>query len=571
MLEGAVPNFKHAVHPVAVPALSNGRETAKWPVLIAGGGPVGLAMSLALAQRRIPTLVVEADNTVCVGSRAICLSRRTLEILARLGAVQPFLQKGLAWTGGRSFYRRDEVLHFSMPHDDDQRFAPMTNLQQYYIEQFLLDAAEQYPNLIEIRWGTRVENIRLNGDEVAVELATDATSYATQAGYVIACDGARSRVRQALGLRLNGTSYEGRYVIVDIAIDIDLPTERLAWFDPPSNPGRTMLMHKQPDNVWRLDYQLHPNEDPDQMLREENVIPVIEAHLAMMGIERPWQLLWTSMYRAAAVSLDSYSTGRVLFSGDAAHLVPIFGVRGLNSGFDDAFNLGWKLASIIDGVAPEGILDSYSQERKHAWQVNIANAMKSTEFMAPPSPGHELMRGAVLSLAKNHPALAMLINPRQSSAITYVASNLSTITRDETSFTAGPQPGAPVSECPLVVKGATRHLTELLGNYFTLAWYGDGVMPATVIAEIDAAIERGLPVDLIVVGAADQPHVPDQLKAIKAELINGRFTELYDAAPSAAYLFRPDGYVCARWRALQGGDLMAAIETAMGRRKTPQA
>lgn len=571
MPESAVPNFTPVTYPASVPDLSNGRETKKRPVLIAGGGPVGLAMALALAQRQIPTLVLEADNTVCVGSRAICLSRRTLEILERLGAVQPFLQKGLAWTGGRSFYHSDEVLHFSMPHDDDQRFAPMTNLQQYYIEQFLLDAAEKLPDLIEIRWGTRVENIIPSGDQVMVEIATDTASYETQAEYVVACDGARSRVRQALGLRLSGTSYEGRYIIVDIAIDIDLPTERLAWFDPPSNPGRTMLMHRQPDNVWRLDYQLHAGEDSDDMLREENVMPVIKAHLAMMGIEQPWTLLWKSMYRAAAVSLDDYRVGRILFAGDAAHLVPIFGVRGLNSGFDDVHNLGWKLASVIHGSAPENILDSYSQERRHAWQINVASAMKSTEFMAPPSSGHELMREAVLSLAKDHPSLAMLINPRQSSAITYDESNLNTITRDEHSFKGGPRPGAPALECPIMMHGTMRHLTEVLSNDFTLVWHGNGPVPASITTEFDAATRRALPIELLIVSAVDQPGISDRPNATKTNARNDRFAMLYDAAPGAAYLFRPDGHVCARWRKLQRNDLTNAIEKALGRSETKHA
>jgi hypothetical protein len=221
--------------------------------------------------------------------------------------------------------------------------------------------------------------------------------YRVDADFVVACDGARSPIRQGLGLRMEGTAYEARYVIVDIELDVPLPTERLAWFDPPSNPGRTMLMHKQPDNIWRLDYQLRADEDADEMLLERNIVPVVEAHLRMMQIDRPWRLVWASMYRAAAVSLAAYRKGRVLFAGDAAHLVPIFGVRGLNSGFEDVFNLGWKLAAVLKGSAPEQLLDSYSQERQRAWQVNVASAMKSTEFMAPPS--YELMRDAVLSLA----------------------------------------------------------------------------------------------------------------------------------------------------------------------------
>lgn len=535
-------------------------------MLIAGGGPVGFAVALSLASRGVATLIVEADQTVCIGSRAICLSRRTLEILDRLGILAPFQEKGLAWTGGRSFHRSEEVLHFTMPNDTDQRLAPMTNLQQYYIEKFLLDAVMRYPDLIEVRWGTRVEGLRQTSEGVVVELSSDVASYVTESDFVIACDGARSRVRQSLDLRMNGTSYEGRYIIVDIEIDLDLPTERLAWFDPPSNPGRTMLMHKQPDNVWRLDYQLHPDENPEAMVRENNVTPIIDAHLKMMGINRSWRLIWTSMYRAAAVSLDRYRSGRILFAGDAAHLVPIFGVRGLNSGFDDAFNLGWKLASVIAGLAPEMILDSYSEERRRAWQLNVASAMKSTEFMAPPSRGYELMRDAVLSLAKDHPPLATLINPRQSSAITYEGSSLNTITRDEGSFVAGPGPGAPPLECPLLADGRQDYLTNVFGDDFTLIWYGTNGVPSIVVDELDRLIGRGCSILLFMIGNAKLPSgAPDRLQIRRANMIEGRFAQLYDAAPAAMYLVRPDGHICARWRSLREGDLETAIDTALGR------
>lgn len=561
------PNFTHVVYPVSVPDLIGDREVASHPVLVAGGGPVGLATALTLAQRGIRVLVVEADSTVCAGSRAICLSRRTLEILDCLGALKAFQDKGLPWTRGRSFHGSEEVLRFTMPHDSDQRLAPMTNLQQYYIEQFLLDAVQQHRDLIEMRWGTRLEGLEANGDGVDITLLTDSVSYKVRSDYLVACDGARSRVRQALNLKMSGTSYEGRYIIVDIEIDVDLPTERLAWFNPPSNPGRTILMHRQPDNVWRLDYQLRPDEDPDEMLRDENVLPIVQAHLAMMGIEQPWTLIWSSMYRATAVSLDSYRSGRVLFAGDAAHLVPIFGVRGLNSGFEDAFNLGWKLASVIRGAAPDEILESYSYERKQAWQTNIASAMKSTEFMAPPSYGYELMRDATLSLAKRHPDIATLADPRQASTIAYESSSLNTTTRDEPLFKAGSRPGTPVSECLVVTGEGGRYLTQLIAGEFTLVWSGKNALPVTISDELKAVAALGVVVRSIEIsGAQIEGSTEPQFTSISC--VSDRFVQIYDAGGGAAYLFRPDGYVCARWRALRSGDLTDAIKTALSRSRT---
>jgi 3-(3-hydroxy-phenyl)propionate hydroxylase len=564
-----VPNFEHTEYPVHIPPLRDGQEQnpAQNPakVLIAGGGPVGLAMALALAKQNIPSVIVEMDRTVCAGSRAICLSRRSLEILERLGVLQAFADKGLPWTSGRSFYHRELVLQFSMMHDGDQRLAPMTNLQQYYIEAFLLDEALRQSDLIDIRWGTRLDDLHQDTTGVDIQLLADNTPYRTRTEYVIACDGARSNVRQALGLRMNGTAYEGRYVIVDIEIDLDLPTERLAWFDPPSNPGRTMLMHKQPDNLWRLDYQLHPDEDADEMIRPERVVPVVQAHLEMMEIKQPYRLIWTSTYKASALSLDSYRHGRVLFAGDAAHLVPIFGVRGLNSGFDDVFNLGWKMAAVMSGRAGDALLDSYSEERRHAWEVNVENAMKSTAFMAPPSNGYQIMREAVLSLAARHPALSTLINPRQSSAIHYDASRLNT-TMDERAFRGGPAPGSPLPECPLGINNKTRYITELLPDGFAAVIYTEmGTLPASIMNELREVAHEGRPLSLLVVtpnveGSAPIPPDIHGQTAIDAEK---RFVALFDAAPSAIYLIRPDGHVCARWRSLGPGALIGALRTAL--------
>ncbi|OQW56583.1 MAG: hypothetical protein A4S14_10060 [Proteobacteria bacterium SG_bin9] len=546
--------FTFHEHPAVLPPLVNGSEGKRHKVVIAGGGPVGLAAALALATYGIPSLVIEADTTVCKGSRAICLSRRSLEILDRLGTLAPFLAKGLGWTEGRSFYRTDEILHFQMPHGPEQRLLPMTNLQQYYIEQFLVEAAEAQRDLIEVRWGTSLDALTQDTDGVTLTLRTGGTSYETGCDWLIACDGARSKARQELGLRMNGAAYEGRYVIVDVAVDLDWPTERLAWFDPPSNPGRTMLMHRQPDNVWRLDYQLHPGEDGEAMIKPENVLPVVEAHFRMLGIDKPWQLIWSSTYRASALSLDDYVHGRVLFAGDAAHLVPIFGVRGLNSGFDDAFNLAWKLAYVIQGRAPLALLDSYSHERHFAWRTNITHAMKSTEFMAPPSSGFRLMRDAVLSLAGQHPALRSLINPRQSSVIHYDDSPLNTISADDASFKRGPAPGAALPEVKLAdPRGSEAYLTAQLRDGFNLLIYDADERMRGAVASWTAA--AGLPVHALFVSSADDADLRD---------VAGQFAETYDAAPHAVFLVRPDGHVCARWRSFDAGAVENAIAVATG-------
>ena len=547
-----------------LPALANGAETKRHAIAIVGGGPVGLALALGLANHGVASVVIEADDTVCFGSRAICISRRSLEIIERLGALQGFLEKGLPWTGGRSFYRDTEVLHFTMPHDESQKLPPMVNIEQYYIEQFLLDAAEKRADLIDIRWQTRATEIRVQENGVTLGLSTPKGDYTLHTDWLVACDGGRSQVREALGLQLQGTSYEGRYVIVDIELKSDRPTERLAWFDPPSNPGSTILIHIQPDNIWRIDYQLRDDEDPEEAVKPENVIPRVRSHLEMMGETGDWSPIWITIYKAHALSLESYRHGRVLFAGDAAHLVPIFGVRGANSGIDDADNLGWKLAFVVKGLASDRLLDTYSQERVFATRENLSYGTKTTEFMAPPSFAFELMRHAVLSLAVKHTRLRSLINPRQTAAITYVDSPLNSEAERSAEFTAGPRPGAVLLECPvsIVEDGKVReaHLTDLVGPRFTAFYFSeDGTIPDELKALESSLAGSSVPFQLI----ALTRHLASDAPGLAGWDHTGKLFALYGAQPGSLYLTRPDGHVLGRWRTAVPAEISTAVEHAL--------
>ena len=542
------------VYPPGKPA---GAGTQHVPVLIVGGGPVGLATALGLARHGVRSVLVEADDGVCTGSRAICISRRSLEIIERLGALDSFLAKGLPWSGGRSFYRDREVLHFSMPQDAQQKLPPMVNLAQYHIEQFLLDAAERHGELIDIRWQTRVIAVEQRQSGASLTLATPDETYNIDTDWLVAADGGRSVVREALGLKLQGTSYEGRYVIVDIHLKSERPTERLAYFDPPSNPGSTVLVHKQPDDIWRIDYQLRDDEDAQAAVLLDNVAPRVDSLLAMMGETAPWHPVWITIYKANALTLEKYRHGRVLFAGDAAHLVPIFGVRGANSGIDDADNLAWKLAYVVQGKSGEALLDSYSDERVFAAHENLRHGTKSTEFMAPPTFAFELMRTAVLGLAGKHPQVRSLINPRQTSAIAYTQSPLNAADTDE--FLAGPAPGTVLPECPLALlehgTQTASHMTDLVnlgqGGFVGLYFSDDGAVPAEMLSVRCVTV----------LAVARQPL---QAAGLCAWDHTGQVFPQFGARHGSFYLVRPDGHVLGRWHdatAAQVGQALATILT----------
>jgi 3-(3-hydroxy-phenyl)propionate hydroxylase len=349
-------------------------------------------------------------------------------------------------------------------------------------------------------------------------------------------------VREQLGLQLQGTQYDGKYVIVDIVQKTRRATERLAWFDPPSNPGSTILMHRQPDDVWRIDYQIRDDEDPLEAVKPENVLPRVQSHLSMVGENEPWEPLWISIYNAKCLTLPSYRHGRVLFAGDAAHLVPIFGVRGLNSGLDDAGNLAWKLARVIQGRSPDSLLNSYSVERVHATHENIAYGAKSTEFMAPPNFAYRLMREATLKLALSDDKVRPLINPRQSTPIFYVGSPLNQLQVGEWVNDMA-APGAQAPEALLRGRFGPRHLSSYFGNELVALVFSDGAMPhvgKTLVAQ----------------GVAVLDIEPDADPHGQAWLRYG----LPDTKATGLVLVRPDGYVMGRWRGLDPAPLLACMK-----------
>ncbi|HQQ70301.1 MAG TPA: FAD-dependent monooxygenase, partial [Alicycliphilus sp.] len=412
-------------------------------VVIAGSGPAGMVTALELARHGVASVVLTSELQFSQGSRAIVFTRRSMEILQQVGVDGRMTEGGLPWRIGNSYYRGQRVFRMEAPHDEDDRFFPMLNVQQQYMEEYLYDACAAHP-LIDFRWGNKVQSVEQKDGHALVTVDTPEGEYQLQTDWLVAADGGRSGIRTAMDLQMEGSSYEGFFVIADIKIDLPLPTERLAFFDPEWNPGNTILMHREPHGIWRVDYQLPPGETPEEALRPESLKARIDAQLAMIGHAGvPWEMDWCSVYSARTLTLPDYVHGSVLFTGDAAHLLPIFGVRGANTGFQDAQSLAWHLAFVVKGLAGKALLANHSAERVGAAREIIDEGGKSTRFMTPPSRGFRLLRDAVLSLSLTQEFVRPLYHWRTSRPHEYTHSALNSPGDDNALFTDGPAHGAP--------------------------------------------------------------------------------------------------------------------------------
>ncbi|MDH4039369.1 MAG: FAD-dependent monooxygenase [Gammaproteobacteria bacterium] len=550
--------FDYSVFPFRRAPELDGSEVCH-PVIIAGAGPVGLIAALALAQQGIASVVLERKNTVNDGSRAICVSRYSFETLQQLGAVAPFLAKGLGWTKGRCYYRDQLIYRLEMPHSEHERFLPMYNIQQQFIEQYLIDKAAAYPDLIDLRWQSAVLDVHNESDGVALSIGTPEGDYTLRGQYLLAADGARSTVRELLGLRLQGDNLPGNYVIADVRMLHDFPTERRSFFESSGNPDATVLVHRQPDNIWRVDWQILPQDDPQEAVREETVRKRVQAILEMIGHSGEWELEWWSIYTANTLCLEDYRHGRVFFIGDSAHIVPIFGVRGLNNGIADAVNAAWKLAYVLKGCAADTLLDSYSPERRGATLDVFRNAGKSSRFMTPPTRGYALMRKAVLELALTEEFTRPFADPRQVQPYTYQQSLLTTADVDGALFNAGPAPGAALLNHRL---GEDDYLLDHIGTGFTVLHFSDQNALSEDIANLFAALREFDPqLEILRINVTPYDGSEDGRVLVGTA---GNIRAGYDGVDGSLYLVRPDRHVAGRWKSADAGQVIAAMQRVLG-------
>ena len=534
--------FEIPLYPYARSADQGAAEPVRHRVVVVGAGPVGLGLAIDLAQQGVEVLVLDDNDKVSFGSRAVCYAKRPLEILDRLGCAAPMVAKGVEWNLGKVFFDTRQVYEFNLLPEDGHKFPAFINLQQYYFEEYLVARVNELRASgapIELRGRNKLTAIEPADDHVTLSIDTPDGAYRLTANWLVACDGAGSPVRKMMGLDFVGRVFEDNFLIADVIMEAEFPTERWFWFDPPFNRGQSALLHKQPDNVWRIDFQIGWDIDREDELKPENIDRRLRA---MLGEDLRYQLEWSSIYTFQCRRMEKFHQGRVIFAGDSAHQVSPFGARGANSGLQDTDNLAWKLRLILDGTAPESLLDSYDAERIHGAAENILNSSRSTDFITPKSETSRIFRDAVLDLAETHDFARPFVNSgRLSLPCTYDGSPLNT--PDELPYgPARSRPGSPCADLP--VPGG--YLLDRLGGRDA---------PRFQILAIDAEAPsafaaHGLACEVIALSSVEAPLVKDRYLG---------------TASGAVYLIRPDQHVAARWPAFDATAVAAALARAIGK------
>ncbi len=510
------------------------------PVVIVGGGPIGLALALDLGLKGTPALVLDDHDGAGLGSKAICFAKRTLDIAHRMGAGQQMVDKGVVWNVGKVFHDDHKVFDFNLQPDDGHRNPAFINLQQPYFEKYFADAintAQADGAPIELRGRNCVTGVENHGTYSTLTVDTPDGPYQLEADYLIACDGARSPIRDMMGLTFDGRVFEDNFLIADVHMKADFPTERWFWFEPPfKGSGQSALLHKQPDDIWRIDFQLGWDIDRAHELDPARIRARVDAMLSSQAGKVPqYELEWTSIYTFQCRRMEKFRHGNVIFAGDSAHQVSPFGARGANSGVQDTDNLAWKLDLVLKGLADDSLLDTYATEREHGADENILNSTRATDFLTPKSEISMTFRNAVLELANKHAFARPLVNSgRLSVPCSYLGFEL--FGDDALNGPSASQPGMTCTDAP----HGDGYILDHLGGGFTLMALGCRAQDVTAEGVCAVALNIDTPSD-----ALKERYLGDATRAV--------------------YLIRPDQHIVARWPNFDTSAVATAIKTAIGK------
>jgi 3-(3-hydroxy-phenyl)propionate hydroxylase len=549
-------DFEYPAYPFRTPPELRDNRVGRHKVVIVGGGLAGLTAAVDLGVRGIPCVLIDDNNTVSLGSRSIAQGKRTMEIATRLGISDRMLPKGISWSKGNTLIQDKLIYSFDLLPDGAEKYQAFLCLPQYYVESILVERASEFPH-VDIRWSSRLIDLKNTNDTARLTVETPEGNYELEADWVIACDGVRSSARRALGVEFEGDKYVENFVICDVKMAFKFPPQRMFWFDPTFDKSNISLMHQQPDSIWRIDWQLYPDDDPVAECAPDKVNKRLET---MFGPDVPFETQFASIYSFEVRRVKNFRAGRVLFAGDAAHqLSPFGGGRGGNSAIQDIDNLCWKLANVISGKAPQKLMDSYNDERAPVADENMRLSRRAAEFINPSTPHSLAIRNAVLALAPQHPFAKVVVNTGRLS----VAANLrgsALLTPDADAWQSTITPGNAAVDAPVAGPHGDWLIEYLNGDFQTVLF---AEAAADVSPEIGAAL-AGLARDAVPV----VPLIVTRSAGKSGDITtlhdkDGLIRKRYDMTPGSVYLFRPDQHVAARWRSFDAGKVRAAVRRSL--------
>ena len=536
---------------VAPPEIASG-EVSHHPIVIVGGGLAGLTLACSLARYGFPAVLLDEDNTVGVkgaSSRGICYTQRSLEIFQRLGIYDRIAAKGIQWSVGRTFAGNDEVYSFDLRQNNAYNLSsqpPFINIQQFYIEAFLVDRIRELGH-VDLRWSNRVTAFRQDNECATLTVTTPAGDYEMRADHVIDASGSHSPFRNWAGASVTAKKGDDRWCIADVRFTKHPPVERHTWIEAPFNENRAVWQHLMGDNVWRIDYQMAPNADPDQVSRED---VVRERLTRQFGNDCELEIVWVGPYAYKSECVDRMRCGRVFFMGDSAKVVSPFGARGGNTGIADADNLAWKLAAVMKGRAAPALLDSYHDERHEAARQNVLVTNRTARFLRPAEGMEKVFRTAALGLARQYVFARQLVNTgRMAIANPYTRSTA-----------CGDNGGLPVQNVSFQwADGSTGTVNDLLqwaDGRLLLLMFGD-VSPAC-LQRLGSLVETAPLRCVQVLGVDDRATAVEHVRDPK-----GHLQGACHVFGHAWALLRPDSYIAASGETIDAS-LVEAVAKALG-------